>query len=79
MPMRRLILFSIVLASIAVAGCNSATDVSAQPSKADLQQADQRRAAGVQDRKDLSPQQRAALEKYYGGGAAGNGKAGRTR
>lgn len=77
--MRRGVLLALSLTVGWVAGCNPATDVSPQPSKAELEAADQRRAAEAQKRTGLTAEQQANLDKYYRGRAGGSQPTGQGR
>lgn len=68
----------IALLALLTVGCSQSTEVSAQPTEADLKQAAQKRAASVEDRKDLTPEQKAGLARYHSGGA-GVGQSGPPR
>lgn len=66
-------LFLLVLPAL-LAGCSQSTEVSRQPTDAELQAASQKRAAAVEERTDLTPEQKAGLARYQSGGqAAGPG------
>ena len=59
--------FALLFSVGSLVGCSQGTAVSNQPTTAELQQADQRRAASVDDRKDLTPAQKEALRHRYTG------------
>jgi hypothetical protein len=52
-----------------LAGCNPATDVSREPSAAEIAEAKQRQAAAAEKREGLTPEQREGLNRYYRGTA----------
>lgn len=58
-----------LFALIAGVGCNPATDVSRTPSPQEMQEAKQKQVSAVEERTDLTPEQRAGLKNYYGGGS----------
>ena len=66
-------LLAALAATFALSGCNPATDRSRTITKEELSKYQNKQAQSVDSRTDLSPQQKEALKRYYGGGAPGGG------
>ena len=71
MKLRAWLLFAV---GIAIAGCTGSTDVSRQPSQAEIQQGVERRMADVDNMSGLSPEAKERMKAQIRGSQPGAGR-----